>query len=161
MKRAWADSGTKARWQGTDQVLAINLSSDIMLPALLPASLPAAAPSPAGNGLERAAGPAGSPGPRCSSRLTMSLGMALGFVEFNFGDVSWALEGSETAWGRDRAEGGDAAYGRFQVAITWRQCMSSGYMEALQTVNHCSEVRDLTLQHLPAPSPEVPHLHKK
>lgn len=41
-----------------------------------------------------------------------------------------------------------------------RQCMSSGHVEALQTVNRCSEVPDFTLQHLPVPSPEVPHLYK-
>lgn len=39
--------------------------------------------------------------------------------------------------------------------------MSSGHVEAFQTVNHCSEVFDLTLQRLPAPSPEVRHLYKK
>lgn len=31
--------------------------------------------------------------------------------EFNFGDVSLVLEDGETTWGRDRADGGDAAHG--------------------------------------------------
>lgn len=41
----------------------------------------------------------------------MSLGIAFVFDEFSFGNVSWALEDSETTWSRARVDGGDAAHG--------------------------------------------------
>lgn len=65
----------------------------------------------------------------------MSLGTALDFVKFDFGDVSWVLEGSETIWGRDRAEGGDGGCSAREIASCYK-------MEAIHVLGACGNPLD-------------------